>query len=312
MSGISHYLRYFIKNAPSTLHGRLHHSPKRISSFRGEKKIDVSTSGLFLRQKIKEGKPFAAIRFGAVELSCLNNHEKIVLGFKKNYKPSVLSSMKLNAGFYPSDAEHLNAFCALYEKEIGQADVLAISGLHMEDYFAEKLLPHAHVITNWALEPLLGGWTPLLKGKKVLVISPFANEIVSQYARREKIFPNEPDLLPEFQLRVIASPLTLGEVSDFPFPTFFETLQDLEQKISQTDFDIALIGCGAYGTLLTLYCKSLGKMALQSGGATQTLFGIIGKRWEERDHVKKRINESWIRPENKPRGYEKIDKGAYW
>jgi hypothetical protein len=312
MSGRSHYIRYFLKNAPSTLHGRLHHSAKKTSSFRGHKNIAIATSGALLSQKISAGKPFAAIRFGAVELSCLNNHEKILLGFKKDYKQSVISSMKLNAGFYPCDKAHLDRFCEVYEKNIGMADVLAISGLHMEDYFAEKFLPQADIITNWALEPLLGGWTPQLKGKKVLVVSPFAKEIVSQYARREKLFPGEPNLLPEFELKVIQSPLTLGELQDFAFPTFFEALEDLEKKIKATDFDLALIGCGAYGTLLALYCKSLGKMALQSGGATQTLFGILGKRWEERPHVKKRINEYWIRPENKPRGYEKIDQGAYW
>ena len=63
------------------------------------------------------------------------------------------------------------------------------------------------------------------------------------------------------------------------------SLEEIEVRIKDVDFDIALIGAGAYGLPLTLYCKSLGKMALQTGGATQTLFGIMGKRWENRPHV---------------------------
>ena len=41
-----------------------------------------------LKDALDSSKPFSAIRFGAVELSCLNNHEKIELGWKKKYKES--------------------------------------------------------------------------------------------------------------------------------------------------------------------------------------------------------------------------------
>ena len=89
-------------------------------------------------------------------------------------------------------------------------------------------------------------------------------------------------------------------------------LEEMEERIRPIDFDIALIGAGAYGALLCFYIKSLGKMALQTGGATQTLFGIMGKRWENREHVAKYVNEYWIRPSKKPAGYQKIEGGCYW
>jgi hypothetical protein len=219
----------------------------------------------------------------------------------------------VRAGFYPTDDKHLNEYCDYFASKIGLADLLAISGLHMEDYFFLKYTPQAKVITNWALEPLLGGWTPQLKGKKVLVVSAFPEEIAFQYARRGKIFPKEPDLLPEFSsLSVIQAPMTMGDGTDYRFPSFMRSLDEIKNAIQLADFDVALIGCGAYGTLLTLFCKSIGKTALQTGGATQTLFGIMGKRWEKRPHVSSRVNEYWIRPEKKPRGFEKIDQGAYW
>jgi hypothetical protein len=307
-----HYIRFFLKNAPSTIHANLHHKAKQIKHFRGVKNITIESSGAFLKEKILSGEPFCAIRFGGSEISCLNNYEKIQLGFKKTFKDSVRWAMKVRAGFYPTDDQHLSEYCTFFAKKARFADILAISGLHMEDYFAEKLTPSAHIISNWAMEPLLGGWTTALKGKKVLVISPFAEEIRLQYSRREKLFPKEPDLLPEFQLTVIQAPETMGDSTDYRFPSFMRSLEEIENAISQTDFDIALVGAGAYGSLLCLYCRSIGKSAIQSGGATQTLFGIIGKRWENRPHVANRINEYWIRPANKPVGYEKIDNGAYW
>jgi len=307
-----HYIRFFLHNVPSTIFCGLAHKAKPIKRFRGEKGITVEKSGTFLQEKILSGEPFCAIRFGGSEIGCLNNYEKIQLGFRKTYKESVRWAMKVRAGFYPTDDKHLDEYSQKFEKEAAFADILAISGLHMEDYFAEKLTPKAKIVNNWAMEPLLGHWTPALKGKRVLVVSPFAKEIRSQYARREKLFPADPNILPEFELTVIEAPKTLGEETNFAKPSFMESLQALEDEIAKVPFDIALIGAGAYGSLLCFYCRSLGKSAIQSGGATQTLFGIIGKRWEKRPHVARWINQYWIRPENKPLGYEKIDNGAYW
>lgn len=314
MSDKSLYIHDFIKDIPASLRERLFHQGRTTERFVGKKGIDLANSSQILMAGIKGGKPFAAIRYGGSEISCLNGHEKIRLGLAKTYKESARWAMKVRAGFYPTDDAHLNEYCDTLLSKVGTADVFAILGLHMEDYFYQIYTPHAQVITNWALEPLLGTWTPCLKGKKVLVVNAFADEIAFQYQRREKLFPQEPDLLPEFELHVLQAPMTMGESTDYRFPSFMRSLEEIEARIKTIDFDVALLGCGAYGALLSLYCKSLGKIALQTGGATQTLFGIIGKRWEKRAHVQSRINDYWIRPDpsKKPKGYEKIDNGAYW
>ena len=197
-------------------------------------------------------------------------------------------------------------------KELINTDTLAISGLHMENYFYEKYTPLAAIIQNWALDPLLGSWTPLLKGKKVLVISPFAEDIEAQYKKRLLLFPNDEEILPEFELTTIKAVQSIGNSKDPRYETWFEALDAMKIEILTKDFDIALVGAGAYGSPLCLYIKSLGKQALQTGGATQLLFGIIGKRWEDRDYVKTKINEHWIRPSERPSGYENVEEGCYW
>ena len=42
------------------------------------------------------------------------------------------------------------------------------------------------------------------------------------------------------------------------------------------DFDVALIGCGAYGFPLAAKLKTAGKQAIHLGGVLQALFGIKG------------------------------------
>ena len=305
------YFFYFIKNTPAVLGWKLFKRKKNLSKFNGQKGINLDSSNATLKEAILEGKPFAAIRFGAVEMSCLNNHEKIELHLKKKYKDSVKYSMKNNAGYYPVDDASLKEYGDRYLPILKDVDILGISGVHMEDYFAKKYIGKPKYILYEGMEPLRGDWTKLLAGKKVLVVSPFVRDIENQYSKRERLFPNPDDILPKFELRLLQAPLTLAEERGSA-PTFFDGLDMMVASIKQMDFDIALVGCGAYGSLLCIEIKKMGKMAIQTGGATPTLFGIIGKRWLKREHVAKYVNSEWIRPSEKPRGFDKVEGGAYW
>ena len=180
----------------------------------------------------------------------------------------------------------------------------------MEHYFYRNFAYNAQPVQNWALDPLLGQWSHLLKGRKILVISPFADQIEEQYKKRERLFPNNPGILPQFELITIKAVQTIADQDDSRFGNWFEALDYMKVEILKHDFDVALIGAGAYGTPLCLYVKSLNKQAIQTGGATQLLFGIIGKRWEQREYVKKHINKDWIRPKDKPTGYHTVEKGC--
>ncbi len=84
------------------------------------------------------------------------------------------------------------------------------------------------------------------------------------------------------------------------------------KKFQKKDFDIALIGCGAYGFQLASRIKQMRKQAVHMGGSLQTLFGIKGARWDiNYAHM---YNESWVYPSEAetPNGYEKVEGGCYW
>ena len=84
--------------------------------------------------------------------------------------------------------------------------------------------------------------------------------------------------------------------------------------ITDIDFDIALLGCGAYGMPLGAFIKEkLHKQAVHAGGQLQLLFGIKGKRWDA-GSVSKLYNEYWVRPTDdlKPDNYVEVENGCYW
>ena len=89
------------------------------------------------------------------------------------------------------------------------------------------------------------------------------------------------------------------------------------QEAMKTDFDIAIIGCGAYGLPLAAKIKKAGKQAIHLAGATQLMFGIKGKRWEENEafaYVRKWFNESWVYPaeEDIIQNANRVENGCYW
>ncbi|MCH5180114.1 MAG: hypothetical protein J1F32_02730 [Erysipelotrichales bacterium] len=302
------YFVYFLKNAWFVLLYKFFRKKKSCERFVGKKNITTNYGDEVLLDYIKSNKPFMAVRYGAVELSCINNFEKIRLGLKKNYKDIVKMSMKNNAGFFPPTDEYLNRYSKLMNEIMKNTDILGISGIHMEDYFYKLQCSDAKIIQYFSFEPIGKKWLSGLNGKKVLVISPFKEEIEEQIKRKEHL-DDLKDIDASF--KVIRAVQSIGdEVPDYS--TWFDALDHMKSEISKIDFDIALVGAGAYGTPLCAYIKSLNKQAIQTGGATSLLFGIIGSRWEKRDYVKNKINEFWIRPSSKPKGYEKVEKGCYW
>ena len=88
----------------------------------------------------------------------------------------------------------------------------------------------------------------------------------------------------------------------------------MTEKTYQIDFDIALIGCGSYGFPLASRIKKYGKKSIHLGGATQLMFGIKGKRWDQEQVFVNLYNKFWKYPSinEKPIGYLGLDRGSYF
>lgn len=199
-------------------------------------------------------------------------------------------------------------------EDMKQLDILG--SWRIEERFLKKNYALAKVIQLNALEPYLQNnpWTEVLKEKKILVIHPFNKTIEKQYASNRKNLYKDDRVLPEFKsLQTIKAVQTIagnrGEFADW-----FEALDYMKREIDNRDFDIAIIGCGAYGFPLAAHVKRIGKKAVHLGGPTQMLFGIKGKRWIDREDFNSIINNYFVFPdeEDKPRNLTKVEGGCYW
>ena len=99
------------------------------------------------------------------------------------------------------------------------------------------------------------------------------------------------------------------------FDNWFEALEWMKSEIDKVDFDVALLGCGAYGIPLQHYIRSLGKQSVYVGGGLQILFGIKGKRWDNHPEISSFYNDYWVRADESEciANYKNVEQGGpYW
>lgn len=309
------YLYWIKGKVRKYLHKILNINEQKMKHYNGKKMLMNDEFQRELIQRIQSGKPFAVARFGSVELRCIVEDEKYDKLGDKCYSAKTLKSMQLNAGFFPSEGEMLHKF-SIYIKVISEKiDWLGVWYNFMEDYIVKNYMDKTQLVHLRALEPYYYSlpWSSALEGKKVLVIHPFEESIREQYEKREQIWGHK-EVLPAFELKTLKAVQTAGGEKDSRFQDWFEALEYLKRQIAAIDFDIAILGCGAYGFPLAVYIKELGKQAIHLGGATQILFGIQGKRWDQNSIVTQFYNEAWIRPKNgeRPTACQQIEDGCYW
>ena len=272
---------------------------------------NISAGNQILIDAIKSEKPFLTTRFGYNEIVvCM---DAVV---KKRISQKHLDSLCINAGFFPNDKGMAFKFGRIMLESFPEIDLDAAFFFPGEEYALAKYCPKSFVCANRAIEPWYSEdepWTKYLAGKKVLVIHPFAKTIESQYEKKELLFENK-DILPEFTLKTVKSVQTIAGEVDSRFSTWFEALDYMVDEASKIDFDITLIGCGAYGLPLAAKIKKTGKQAVHMGGALQLLFGIKGKRWDNHPVISKFYNDNWVRPfdEDVPKASDKVEGGCYW
>ncbi|WP_190400324.1 hypothetical protein [Pseudanabaena sp. FACHB-1998] len=225
---------------------------------------------------------------------------------------SIKTRMRNVAGFFPVTETSLESFAKRTIEDIGNIDVLG-SWVKMESEVS-YLFKDIVIVRLEDLEPYYhqDPWTVALEDKVVLVIHPFAESIRQQYQKRSLLFKDE-RILPKFDLKTFPSIQTSGGNNE-GFTTWFEALDWMSEKITEIEFDIAIIGAGAYGFSLASHIKNLGKKSIHLGGATQILFGIKGKRWDDRPFFQGLYNQHWSRPLSSeiPNNHQTVEGGCYW
>ena len=291
----------------------------KATHYNGKKILTRDEANKFIGDAIERGEPFMAGRYGSTEMNSIWRVRDDGKGFIAPAE-GALDELIRASGFFPHDKQLFIKFAEIMKWATSQADIMGIWFNPMEEYtlrtYGQKNLEYSNL---HGLDPFFADspWSAKLEGKNVVVIHPFAKSIIEQYSKRELLFPGK-NVLPKFNLRVVKAVQTIAGTKDSRFNDWFEALEYMYNEAMSKDFDVAIIGCGAYGFPLAAKIKAAGKIAIHMGGVTQLLFGIRGKRWAVDYggvYAEMTKNENWIYPSKEETpdniGKVKCDDG-YW
>lgn len=236
----------------------------------------------------------------------------------------------LRAGIWPLEKESLDAWRNETRAAMEAADVMAagwyapLAGAELA--LLDKVAPEQEQIPLRSLEPYYVepefAWTHVLAGRRVCVVSAFADTMRKQIQRAESIWPARAEsLLPiSAQWHFVRSyfcPEVAGDnaMCQWPHATSWDqAVEHMEREVLQTLPDVVLIGCGGLGMPLAHRLKQRGVACVVMGGAIQTLFGIKGERWRTHPVIGAFWNDVWVAPsaEETPGTAALIEGGCYW
>ena len=287
--------------------------------------LNIEYGNKLVRNALLDDKPCMIARMGTTESGAVLNYLGVKEGKKNPWKyitwrqqawwwnGGAKKYLATGAGFFPTNDENLVKFGELMLNDLQLADIL-VTLTYSEEY-PKSYFSQAKRVTLPSMEPWFSiqPWTHALKGKRVLVVHPMVDTFRKQHEIKDKIWPD--GLLPDFDLITIkAVQSAAGEKSEFN--DWFEALEWMKNEINKTDFDIALIGCGAYGFPLAAHVKRMGKKVVHMAGATQLLFGVKGRRWENdpTQPFTNFMNEHWVRPDQSetPKNASQVEGACYW
>ena len=219
-----------------------------------------------------------------------------------------------NAGVFPIEREQFQEFIKVFRESLRNLDGLFLWQKEplfaaYEASVARREAPQARSLNGLTLSPCL---VPHLSHLRWLVVSPFARTMKSQLAKLGKLHPAGRGDWRETarHCRFITCPLAASLVSS-PYSSWSAGLADLQKKITEaSDFDVLIVGAGAWSLPLLMAAKSRGKIGIHMGGTTQNIFGIKGGRWDNHGIY----TRHWVRPlpEETPPQRFKIESGCYW
>ena len=286
----------------------------------------------YISKKIENNQNFIIPRISCVETQYATFTMMVTLPQYKEQLPKLLKtlqgdtiSMKNNAGIKLTSMESVLKYSQLYFEAFNLCDFYCgwapFDNVYKNIHIAHQVLDHylkkKDSVYSEALDIFhyiyLTPWTTALRGKRMLMVSNFAESIEEKINIRKEIYGI--DLFPECEIITIRPPQTQGseesEEFDIELKKFTKRLDEIKDQ-----YDIALVSCGGYGSLVCSHIYKSGKSAIYIGGVLQMYWGILGNRWFENrpDIIRLFLNKHWTRAKDseKPQDYQKIEDSCYW
>ena len=260
----------------------------------------------YLTTKIETNKHFIIPKIGNIEnefayyittnrdATVFSNFESVlkIMKHDKGILCSTEGSIYLYANQYIQAFKNADSYLRL---EINSYDYIKIEESH--DFITKKVCKASNnAIYQNTLDIFnliySNPWTQALKGKRILIISPLSEIIMTKIPIREYIYGI--DLFPECTFTFLTPPQTDGENKSkdwlLEFNDFNKELEDIKDT-----YDIALIDANGYNNLICNEIYTSNKSAISIGDVLRMYFGIINKKWEleQPDIIKLYKNEYW-------------------
>jgi hypothetical protein len=290
--------------------------------------LSIEDGAKRIGEAIRSNAPFFIGRHGTIELEVFRLW---MAGRTDSYPLALADVIERNAGVFPKTDLSLDTWCEAYATAIGELTGAAVGWYKpLQRVEAECMKRYAsgsefHCPLR-SLEPYYVSsdlcWTRELAGKRVTVVSSFADSIRKQI--QGESFPGiwtgeHAGMLSgptwSFVKTGYSPALALGRAG---WPSGVKTWQDavdyVVEEAMKTEPHMAIIGCGGLGMLIGAELKRRGVSSIILGGATQVLFGIKGKRWATHPVISGFWNSAWVWPTETetPKGASAIEGGCYW
>ena len=267
--------------------------------------MSIINNFIELKKRLNDNEALSVIRFGNVEVTTLLNRDN-----------SIYSELYTNAGFYCKDKskeqEIYKIWKTLYMKSVMNSDLMLdvfscpsfqiVGDLLSKMNIWRPSLPYMET-PDWWIDNII------MEHKGTIgIVSYFKKDIESQLMVLDKVWNKKI----KNKFVVVKSENTIkGNEGDFN--DWLETFNDLKKRVNdEKEPTLWLLGCGCHGVPLCNSIKQNGGKAIYVGGLLQTLFGIKGKRFDERLEYKRWCNDHWIYATEKPKNAELIENGCYW
>lgn len=303
-------------------------------SYGGPDSTEIAVGSDRIANTVRGTSPFFIGRNGSTEQEALHfwfSNRK----YGTPWPYALAKNLHLGAGVWPPSEESFDAWAKEYMETLGLLDGIAAGWYRpfaeMESSLLDYAAPNAFRTPLRSLEPYYAitnhRWTRHLSGKKVAVVSSFAETIGNQVASSERmnsiwstlkdpetILPSSTTWIP---IRTyFPSLISMGDSTEWPIGItgWDSAANHVVEAVKASGASIAIVGCGGLGMIIGGRLRKAGISVIVMGGAIQVLFGIKGRRWEKHDVISKFWGPSWVWPSasETPRGSFQIEGACYW
>lgn len=286
---------------------------------------------IWLSAQVASRRVFAAGKLGTSETEALWFYIAMRRGSTKYpYLSDIKKNMTVNAGVFPATDEALDDWAQHMLGEVlpaldGMAEWNTCNPLQ-EGEILNAFTPKSKRFPARSLEPYYEAveterWSCRIPDRtKVAVVSPFGTSISTQWAKQGAVWPSTPVLNSAVQIIPVKAHYSPYLSPDATWPEevvaagWRAAVRSMADAVMASGAKLALIGVGALSLPLAAALKKRGVAAIHTGGATQILFGVKGRRWLTHSVISTFFTEAWVCPaiDEVPSNSRAVEGGCYW